>query len=93
MTKPTLPDAVFDQADEVELIDVPTTDLRLRLEEGTVFGPWLAGEAARHFLRESNLIALCELARRRMADRQERPGPGAAPASPRGEPDQTPGAS
>jgi two-component system, OmpR family, sensor histidine kinase KdpD len=70
----TVPDAVFDQADEVELIDIPTTDLRLRLEEGKVFGPGLVGEAARHFFRESNLIALRELARRRMADRKERPG-------------------
>jgi two-component system sensor histidine kinase KdpD len=89
----TVPDAVFDQADEVELIDIPTTDLRLRLEEGKVFGPGLVGEAARHFFRESNLIALRELARRRMVDRTERPGRGAAPASPRGELDQTPGAS
>jgi len=70
----TVPDAVFDQADEVELIDIPTTDLRLRLEEGKVFGPGLVGEAARHFFRENNLIALRELARRRMADRKERPG-------------------
>jgi two-component system sensor histidine kinase KdpD len=69
----TVPDAVFDQADEVELIDVPTTDLRLRLNEGKVFGPWLAGEAARHFFRESNLTALRELARRRMADRKQHP--------------------
>jgi len=75
----TVPDAVFDQADEVELVDVPTTDLRLRLEEGKVVGPQLAGEAARHFFRESNLIALRELARRRMTDRQERSRRGGAP--------------
>jgi two-component system sensor histidine kinase KdpD len=89
----TVPDAVFDQADEVELIDVPTKDLRHRLEEGKVFGPGLAGEAARHFFRESNLIALRELARRRMADRTEHLARGAAPASPREELDQAPGAS
>jgi len=70
----TVPDTVFDGADEVELIDVPTVDLRLRLEEGKVVEPQLAGEAARHFFRESNLNALRELARRRLADRWERIG-------------------
>ena len=75
----TVPDAMFDQADEVELIDVPTTELRLRLEEGKVVVPQLAGDAARHFFRESNLVALRELAWRRLADRTERSRRGTAP--------------
>jgi two-component system sensor histidine kinase KdpD len=64
----TIPDSVFAQADEVELIDLSPEDLRRRLEAGKVYLPERAGEAARHFFREGNLIALRELALRCAAD-------------------------
>ena len=64
----TIPDSVFAQADEVELIDLSPEDLRRRLEAGKVYVPERAGEAARHFFREGNLIALRELALRCAAD-------------------------
>jgi two-component system sensor histidine kinase KdpD len=69
VVRETVPDSVFEQADEVELIDLPAEDLRHRLQEGKVYMPELAGEAARNFFREGNLIALRELALRCTADR------------------------
>jgi len=65
----TVPDTVFDRADEVVLVDVPADELLARLGEGKVYGQEQAGRAARHFFRKGNLIALRELALRRMADR------------------------
>ncbi|MBY4946398.1 sensor histidine kinase KdpD [Cupriavidus respiraculi] len=65
----TVPDAVFDQADEVVLVDLPVDELLRRLEEGKVYLPEQAREAARHFFRKGNLIALRELALRRTAER------------------------
>ena len=64
----TIPDSVFAQADEVELIDLSPEDLRRRLAAGKVYIPERAGEAARNFFREGNLIALRELALRCAAD-------------------------
>src|SRR5438270_654802 len=69
VVRETVPDSVFEQADEVELLDLPAEDLRQRLREGKVYVPEQAAEAARHFFREGNLIALRELALRRTADR------------------------
>ena len=65
----TVPDSVFEQADEVELIDLPPDDLLERLREGKVHVPAQAREAAEHFFRKGNLIALRELALRRTAER------------------------
>jgi two-component system, OmpR family, sensor histidine kinase KdpD len=65
----TLPDSVLEQAEEVELIDLPPEDLLQRLKEGKVYVPDQAAEAARNFFRKGNLIALRELALRRTADR------------------------
>jgi len=65
----TVPDSVFEQADEVELIDLPPDDLLQRLREGKVYMPAQAQEAVEHFFRKGNLIALRELALRRTAER------------------------
>lgn len=65
----TLPDRIFDEADEVELIDLPPDDLLARLRSGRIYLPEEARTAADRFFRKSNLIALRELALRRMADR------------------------
>jgi two-component system sensor histidine kinase KdpD len=69
VVRETLPDSVLEQADEVELIDLPPEDLLQRLKEGKVYVPDQAAEAARSFFRKGNLIALRELALRRTADR------------------------
>ncbi|MDN0084700.1 DUF4118 domain-containing protein [Crenobacter sp. SG2305] len=65
----TVPDRVFDMADEVRLVDLPPDDLLARLKAGKVYLPEVAGRAAENFFRKGNLIALRELALRRTADR------------------------
>jgi two-component system sensor histidine kinase KdpD len=65
----TVPDAVLDEADEVELIDLPPDDLIQRLKEGKVYVPDQADRAVRKFFRKGNLIALRELALRTTAAR------------------------
>ena len=67
--KETVPDTVFDQADEVELIDLPPDELLLRLKEGKVYVPQQAERAMLSFFRKGNLIALRELSLRLTADR------------------------
>jgi len=65
----TVPDHVFDEADEVVLVDLPPDELLQRLKEGKVYLPQQAERAIRNFFRKGNLIALRELALRRTADR------------------------
>ena len=65
----TIPDAVFDRADSVELVDLTPDDLIQRLKEGKVYVPLQAERALVHFFSPANLIALRELALRRTAER------------------------
>lgn len=65
----TIPDRIFDEADEIELIDLPPDDLIARLKTGKVYVPEQAAAAIERFFRKPNLIALRELALRRVADR------------------------
>src|SRR5215510_2745700 len=65
----TIPDRIFDEADEVELIDLPPDDLIARLKAGKVYVPEQAATAIERFFRKPNLIALRELSLRRVADR------------------------
>ncbi len=65
----TLPDQVFDAADEVVVVDLPPDELLQRLKEGKVYLPAQAERAAQNFFRKGNLLALRELALRRTADR------------------------
>ena len=65
----TVPDAVFDRADAVELVDLTPDDLIARLKEGKVYVPRQAERALEHFFSPANLTALRELALRRTAER------------------------
>ena len=65
----TVPDRVFDAADEVVIVDLPPDELLLRLKQGKVYLAQQAESAVRNFFRKGNLIALRELALRRTADR------------------------
>jgi two-component system sensor histidine kinase KdpD len=69
VVRETLPDQVFDQADELELVDLPPDDLLERLREGKVYIPEQAQRAMQRFFKKANLIALREIAMRRTADR------------------------
>jgi two-component system sensor histidine kinase KdpD len=67
----TLPDRIFDEADEIELIDLPPDDLLARLHAGKVYVADEVATAVERFFRTPNLMALRELALRRVADRVE----------------------
>ena len=69
LVRETVPDSILDQADEVELIDLPPDELLQRLREGKVYVSEQASRALEHFFSKGNLIALRELALRRTADR------------------------
>lgn len=65
----TVPDRVFDSADEVELVDLPPDDLTDRLGQGQVYVPEQAQRAIEGFFKRSNLSALRELSLRQTANR------------------------
>lgn len=65
----TVPDAVLERADAIELIDLTPEELIQRLREGKVYAPDQAQRALRHYFAPANLSALRELAMRRAADR------------------------
>jgi len=67
----TVPDTIFDAADEVVLVDIPADELLARLKAGKVYLAHQAERAAENFFRKGNLMALRELALRRTADRVE----------------------
>lgn len=65
----TIPDHVFNQADEVKIIDLPPDELLERLREGKIYMPQQIAMAREHFFKKGNLLALRELALRKIADR------------------------
>src|SRR5215467_11762988 len=65
----TVPDRIFNAADEVELVDLTPADLINRLREGKVYVREQAQRALRHYFSPGNLTALRELALRRTAER------------------------
>ncbi len=68
----TLPDEIFENADEVELIDLPPEELLERLSEGKVYAPERSREAIENFFRIGNITALREMALRIVADRVDK---------------------
>lgn len=68
----TVPDAVFEGAWEVELIDLPPDELIARLKSGKVYIAEQAQRASESFFKKGNLIALRDLALRQTADRLDR---------------------
>ncbi len=68
----TIPDRVIDEANDIELIDLPPEELLNRLKEGKVYIPEQAERAIQKFFRRGNLTALRELSMRRAAERVDR---------------------
>ena len=64
-----IPDRIFDNANQVELVDIEPADLIERLSEGKIYRENQAHRALDNFFTLENLIALREIALRRMADR------------------------
>lgn len=65
----TIPDRLMDEADEIEVIDLPPDELIQRLHEGRVYVPEQAARAIEKFFRKGNLTALREISLRRAAER------------------------
>jgi two-component system sensor histidine kinase KdpD len=60
----TIPDSIFDRADEIELVDISPDELLKRLAEGKVYVSDKAQVAAQRFFRRGNLNALREMSLR-----------------------------
>ena len=65
----TVPDQVFDTADEVEIVDLTPQELIERLNDGKVYAEAQAQAALKNWFKPGNLTALRELALRRTAER------------------------
>lgn len=68
----TLPDSVFELADQIELIDLSPETLLERLREGKVYLGDRAEAAAANFFKDTHLTALRELALRFVAERVDK---------------------
>ena len=68
----TLPDEIFESADEVELVDLTPDELLQRLTDGKVYAPERSKEAIENFFRKGNITALREMALRIVADRVDK---------------------
>jgi two-component system sensor histidine kinase KdpD len=69
VVRETLPDAVLERANEIELIDLTPEELMVRLQAGKVYLPSQAERALTSFFQKSNLVALRELSLRQAAHR------------------------
>ncbi|MGN0152742.1 MAG: DUF4118 domain-containing protein [Wujia sp.] len=69
MVRERVPDSVFDNASQVELIDIEPQELLERLQSGNVYRDIQAKRATENFFQIENLIALREIALRRCAER------------------------
>lgn len=67
-----IPDRIFDDAEQVELVDIEPEDLLERLKAGLVYRAAQADRAQQNFFSVENLTALREIALRRCADRTGR---------------------
>lgn len=63
-----IPDGVFDNANQVELVDIEPDDLINRLDKGKVYKTDQAKRALVNFFTKEKLVALREIALRRTAD-------------------------
>src|SRR6266508_1808610 len=72
-----VPDRLLRQADAIVNVDLPSGELRARLQAGKIYPPDRIPAALENFFKEENLASLRELAMRQIADRleAERRGP------------------
>lgn len=69
VVRETVPDRIFDSADELELVDITPEELRNRLNAGKIYLPEQAQRAVEKFFQKGNLAALRELSLRQAARR------------------------
>ncbi len=69
VVRETVPDRVFDLADDLELVDITPEELLVRIKAGKVYVPEQAQRAIQSFFQKANLTALRELSLRQAARR------------------------
>jgi two-component system, OmpR family, sensor histidine kinase KdpD len=69
IVRETLPDEIFEIAEEIELVDLTPDELLQRFSDGKVYAPDQSKEAIQNFFRKGNITALREMALRIVADR------------------------
>jgi two-component system sensor histidine kinase KdpD len=72
IVRETIPDEIFENAEEIEVIDLTPDELLQRLSDGKVYSPERSKEAIESFFRKGNITALREMALRIVADRVDR---------------------
>ncbi len=72
VVRETVPDEIFEKADEVELVDITPDELLQRFADGKVYAPERSAEAIRNFFKKGNITALREMSLRIVADRVDR---------------------
>ena len=72
IVRETVPDSVFDAADEIKVIDISPDELLKRLKEGKVYTAERSRQAVENFFKEGNLSALREMSLRVTAERVDR---------------------
>ena len=65
----TLPDFIFENSDDIELVDITPDELLQRLSDGKVYSSERSKEAVNNFFRKGNITALREMSLRIVADR------------------------
>lgn len=72
IVKETVPDSFFDNANNIEIVDLNPSELLKRLNEGKVYLGNVAQRAKENFFREERLTALRELSLRFTAEKVDR---------------------
>jgi two-component system, OmpR family, sensor histidine kinase KdpD len=72
VVRETIPDEIFEKADEIELVDLTPDELLQRFSEGKVYTAERSKEAVENFFRKGNITALREMALRIVADRVDK---------------------
>jgi two-component system, OmpR family, sensor histidine kinase KdpD len=72
VVRETLPDQIFENAEEIELVDLSPDELLQRFSEGKVYTQERSKEAIENFFRKGNITALREMALRIVADRVDK---------------------
>jgi two-component system, OmpR family, sensor histidine kinase KdpD len=72
VVRETIPDEIFENADEIEVVDLTPDELLQRLSDGKVYTPERSKEAIERFFRKGNITALREMTLRIVADRVDK---------------------
>ncbi len=72
VVRETVPDSIFDAADEIKVIDISPDELLKRFQEGKVYTAERSRQAVDNFFRKGNLSALREMSLRMTAERVDK---------------------